>query len=245
MSNKVVLVTGAAGGIGTGVCERLAADGYTIAATDINAAGLKALEDRIGSSLKAYPADQTDFAAVEEMVSRVEQEVGPIWGLVNVTGWTNATRFETETSEYWDKVIAINFTSLLYVTQPVLKLMIPRKAGRMVFIASDAGKVGTGTEAVYAGAKGAVIAFAKSIARENARHALNVNCIAPGPTETPLFAEEMKDNPQIIERMLKAIPFRRAAKPADQAAVVSFLLSDDASYMTGQTLSVSGGLTMI
>ena len=245
MSKKVVLVTGAAGGIGQSICERMVADGYSVAATDINAAGLAELEAKFAGSLKAYPADQTDFAQVEKMVKSVESEVGPIFGLVNVVGWTNATRFETETKEYWDKVIAINFTSLLYVTQPVLKLMIPRKAGRMVFVASDAGKVGTGTEAVYAGAKGAVIAFAKSVARENARHALNVNCIAPGPTETPLFAEEMKDNPQIIERMLKAIPFRRAAKPADQAGVVSFLLSDDASYMTGQTLSVSGGLTMI
>ncbi len=245
MSKKVVLVTGAAGGIGKSICERLVGDGYSVAATDINADGLRELESQFGGSLKAYPADQTDLAKVEHLVAAAEGELGPIFGLVNVTGWTNATRFETETADYWQKVIAINFTSLLYVTQPVLKLMIPRKTGRMVFIASDAGKVGTGTEAVYAGMKGGVIAFAKSIARENARHALNINCIAPGPTETPLFAEEMSHNPQIIERMLKAIPFRRAAKPSDQAGVVSFLLSDDASYMTGQTLSVSGGLTMI
>ena len=245
MSKKVVLVTGAAGGIGQSICERMVADGYSVAATDINAAGLVELEAKFAGSLKAYPADQTNFAEITKVVNTVESELGPIFGLVNVIGWTNATRFETETAEYWDKVIAINFTSLLYVTQPVLKGMIERKAGRMVFVASDAGKVGTGTEAVYAGTKGAVIAFAKSIARENARYALNINCIAPGPTETPLFAEEMAHNPQIIERMLKAIPFRRAAKPADQAGVVSFLLSDDASYMTGQTLSVSGGLTMI
>ncbi|MCG7505401.1 SDR family NAD(P)-dependent oxidoreductase [Mesorhizobium retamae] len=245
MSKNVVLVTGAAGGIGRSICERLVADGYSVAATDINAEGLKDLEASLGGSLKAYPADQTDLAKVEALVAQAEKDLGPIFGLVNVTGWTHATRFETETADYWDKVIAINFTSLLYVTQPILKSMIARKAGRMVFIASDAGKVGTATEAVYAGAKGAVIAFAKSIARENARHSINVNCVSPGPTETPLFAEEMKDNPQIVERMLKAIPFRRAAKPSDQAAVVSFLLSDDASYLTGQALSVSGGLTMI
>jgi 2-hydroxycyclohexanecarboxyl-CoA dehydrogenase len=123
--------------------------------------------------------------------------------------------------------------------------MIGRKRGAMVFIASDAGKVGTATEAVYAGAKGAVIAFAKSIARENARHNININCVAPGPTETPLYIEEEKENPEIIARMLKAIPFRRPARPADQASAVSFLLSKDASYVTGQALSVSGGLTMI
>ncbi len=242
---KTVLVTGAAGGIGSGICRRLLADGYAVAATDINAAGLDALEAALGEGLSIYPADQTDEAAMAALVHAVEGELGPVEGLVNVTGWTHATRFETETSDYWAKVMAINFTSLLYVAQPVLKSMIARKSGRMVFIASDAGRVGTATEAVYAGAKGAVLAFAKSLARENARHNINVNCVAPGPTETPLFAEEMKDNPEIVTRMLKAIPFRRAATPADQAAVVSFLLSDDASYMTGQTLSVSGGLTMI
>ncbi|MFB2551353.1 SDR family NAD(P)-dependent oxidoreductase [Ensifer soli] len=245
MDRKIALVTGAAGGIGTAICRRLVADGYRVAATDLDQAGLEALKADLGDGAVVYPADQTDEAAMVALVGKIEAELGPIEAFVNVTGWTHATRFETEDSAYWSKVVAINYMALLYTVQPVLKRMISRKRGAMVFIASDAGKVGTATEAVYAGAKGAVIAFAKSIARENARHTININCVAPGPTETPLYVAEEKENPEIIARMLKAIPFRRPAQPADQASAVSFLLSKDASYVTGQTLSVSGGLTMI
>lgn len=245
MTHKVAMVTGAAGGIGSSICERLAGDGYFVAATDINTEGLAALGGRLGPAFDGYARDQTDPVEMAALVAKIEEEHGAIDAFVNVTGWTNATRFETETQAYWDKVIALNFTSLLYASQPVLKGMIARKAGRMVFIASDAGRVGTGHEAVYAACKGAVIAFAKSLARENARHSINVNCVAPGPTATTLFTEEMRDHPEMVERMLKAIPLRRAAAPSEQASAVSYLLSDDASYITGQVLSVSGGLTMI
>jgi 2-hydroxycyclohexanecarboxyl-CoA dehydrogenase len=245
MSKKIAFVTGAAGGIGFAICKRLAADGFVVAATDIDEVGLEAVKAELGDAATIHPADQTDEKAMIELVANVESQVGPIDAFVNVTGWTHATRFDGETSAYWKKVVDINYMALLYTAQPVLKAMIGRKRGAMVFIASDAGKVGTATEAVYAGAKGAVIAFAKSIARENARHNININCVAPGPTETPLYVEEQKENPDIIARMLKAIPFRRPAQPSDQASAVSFLLSKDASYVTGQTLSVSGGLTMI
>ncbi|MFB2551348.1 SDR family NAD(P)-dependent oxidoreductase [Ensifer soli] len=245
MTLRTALVTGAAGGIGSSICQRLLEDGYRVAGTDINAAGLAALGEALGASFTGYARDQTHADAMALLVDEIERDLGPVDAFVNVTGWTNATRFETETQAYWEKVIALNFTSLLFASQPVLKSMIARKSGRMVFIASDAGRVGTGHEAVYAACKGAVIAFAKSLARENARHLINVNCVAPGPTATTLFTEEMRDHPEMVARMLKAIPFRRAAEPSEQASVVSYLLSDDASYITGQVLSVSGGLTMI
>jgi 2-hydroxycyclohexanecarboxyl-CoA dehydrogenase len=242
---RLVVVTGAAGGIGSAVCRRLVEDGYRVAALDLNEKGLSELQGRVGTQLTPFKVDQTRESEVKDVVAKIESEVGPIDALANVTGWSGSTRFDQETSDYWHKVIGINYLSLLYVAHPILTRMIGRKHGRMVFVASDAGRVGTGGEAVYAGAKGAVIAFAKSIARENARHNITVNCIAPGPTETPLYLHEAAAHPEFIERMLKAIPMRRPAKPAEQAAAISFLLSADAEYITGQTLSVSGGLTMV
>lgn len=242
---KLVVVTGAAGGIGSAVSGRLVKDGYRLAVLDLNEGGLDALKSQLGAEVTSFPVDQTREADVRAVVARIEATMGPIDALVNVTGWTGATRFDQETSEYWRKVIAINYEALLYVAHPILVQMIGRKRGKMVFVASDAGRVGTGGEAVYAGAKGGVIALAKSLARENARHNVTVNCIAPGPTETPLYLHEAAEHPEFIQRMLKAIPMRRPAKPAEQAAAISFLLSPDADYITGQTLSVSGGLTMI
>ncbi len=242
---KIAVVTGAAGGIGAAICERLSSEGYSIAALDLNGDALTELKTNVGSLLTIYKLDQTDEAAVKRTIETIETDLGPISALVNVLGWTGSTRFDQESAEYWNKIIAINYTSLLYVTHPILTRMIGRKSGRMVFVASDAARVGTGGQAVYAGTKGAVIAFAKSIARENARHNITVNCVAPGPTETPLYLHEAAANPDFTARLLKSIPLRRPAKPADQAAAVSFLLSDDATYVTGQTLSVSGGLTMV
>jgi 2-hydroxycyclohexanecarboxyl-CoA dehydrogenase len=240
----LAVVSGAAGGIGAAVCQRLLADGFRIAALDIADQPLRELAGK-AAGLSPYVLDQTDEAAVRTTVKRIASELGPIDALVNVLGWTQGTRFDQEGPAYWRQVVAINYEALLYIVHPILLTMIERKAGRMVFIASDAGRTGTAGQAVYAGAKGAVIAFAKSLARENARHNITVNCIAPGPTETPLFLKEQEEHPEMIQGILRAIPFRRAAKPAEQAAAVSFLLSADAGYITGQTLSVSGGLTMM
>lgn len=242
---KLVVVTGAAGGIGVAVCQRLAEDGHRVAALDMNENGLADLQGKIGAALIPFTADQTSESAVKAVVDKIEADLGPIDALANVTGWVGSTRFDQESAEYWQKVININFLALLYVTHPILARMIARKRGRMVFVASDAGRVGTGGQAVYAGTKAAVIAFAKSLARENARHNINVNCVSPGPTETPLYLHEQAANPDFTERLLKAIPLRRPAKPADQAAAISFLLSKDSDYITGQTISVSGGLTMV
>ena len=241
---RLAVVTGAAGGIGTAICERLAADGYRIAGLDLSEKGLQALTQRCGATVTAYALDQTGSRGARDGRAH-RAELGPIDALVNVLGWTQGTRFDQEGSDYWRKVVAINYEALLYIAQPILLQMIGRKRGKMVFIASDAGRTGTAGQAVYAGAKGAVIAFAKSLARENARHNISINCVSPGPTETPLFIEEQQKNPEMVQGILRAVPFRRAAKPAEQAAAVSFLLSPDADYITGQTLSVSGGLTMI
>ena len=246
--NKVALVTGAAGGIGQAVTLRLLSDGFTVAAMDINDAGLVELagkaKQRMGA-LTTWRCDQTDERQTRDAVAKIESRLGPIEGLVNTIGWVGTTRFADEDSAYWRKVIAINLESVLYVTHAVLRGMVERKRGKMVHFASDAGRVGTSGEVVYSATKGGIIAFAKSLAREHARHNINVNCVSPGPTDTPLLQQEIKDDPELIRRMVRLIPFRRVAKPKDQAAAVSFLMSPDADYITGQTISVSGGLVMV
>jgi 2-hydroxycyclohexanecarboxyl-CoA dehydrogenase len=241
---KLAVVTGAAGGMGRATLQRLAADGFRIAAMDVNRDGLAEAVRAVGKQARAWPCDQTNERDVRDVVAKVIAEQGPVDALVNLTGWAGTTRFYEEGSDYWRKVIAINFEAMLYVTHPVLLNMIERKQGKIVLVASDAGRVGTSGEAVYAGMKGGVVAFGKSLARENARHKINVNTVCPGPTDTPLLRAEMEENPELIERMVKIIPFRRVAQPNDIAGVISFLCSPDSDYMTGQTLSVSGGLTM-
>jgi len=243
--SKLAIVTGAAGGIGSSVCERLAGEGYRIAALDLHGGGLGRLRERLKDAVVIYELDQTREPDVQSAVAGIERDLGPVDALVNVLGWSGGTRFDQETSDYWGKIVAINYLALLYIAHPVLQAMIGRKRGKMVFVASDAGRSGASGQAVYAGAKGAVIAFAKSLARENARHNITVNCVAPGPTQTPLFLREQEQHPELVERIVKAIPLRRPAYPAEQAAAVSFLLSSDADYITGQTLSVSGGLSMV
>lgn len=245
MSEKgVTLITGAAGAMGSACIERLSEDGFEVAAIDINEEGLKQAVTRAKINVRYWAVNQTDEQAVRSVVTTIEDEMGPIEALVNTTGWCEVTPFHEETSEYWHKVVAINYLAALYVTHPVLCGMIKRKRGKIVYITSDAAKVGTGGEAVYAGAKAAECAFAKSIARECARYNININCTAPGPTETPLLHEATAQNPEMVTRMTRLVPFRRLGNPEEQAAVVSFLVSDDARWLTGQVISTSGGLTM-
>lgn len=243
-TEPLALITGAAGGMGQATVHRLVANGFRIAAMDINHQQLEQLVAGFDGKVRAYACDQTDEAKVRDAVKRIAAEMGPVDVLVNLTGWAGTTRFEQEDSDYWRKVIAINFEALLYVVHPVLHGMIERKRGKMLFVSSDAGRVGTSGEAVYAGAKAGVIGFAKSLARENARHNINVNVVAPGPTETPLLQEELKENPELINRMVRMIPFRRVGAPEDMANAIAFFCSKDSDYITGQVLSVSGGLTM-
>ncbi len=242
---KLALVTGAAGGMGRATAARLAADGFRIAAMDIDGDGLSALVEEVGSAVAAYPCDQTNEDDVRAVVAEIIESHGSIGALINLTGWTGTSRFDEESSDNWRKVMAINFEAMLYVTQPTLRNMIERKQGKIVLISSDSGRVGTSGEAVYAAMKAGVIAFGKSLARENARHNININIVSPGPTDTPLLQADMAENPELIQRIVRIIPFRRLGKPSDMAGAISFLCSRDSDYITGQTLSVSGGLTMV
>lgn len=244
-NGRVALVTGAAGGIGQAVVARLVSDGFRVAALDIDEERMGELTSTVREGVTPLVCDQTDEAAARAAVERVETELGPVHALVNTIGWVGTTRFIEEGSDYWRKIIAVNLESILYVTHPVLAHMIERKAGTVCNFSSDAGRIGTSCEVVYSACKAGVIALCKSLARENARYGINFNVVSPGPTDTPLLQEEIEQNPDLIKRMTRLIPFRRVAQPEDQAAAVSFLVSDDASYITGQVISVSGGLTMV
>jgi 2-hydroxycyclohexanecarboxyl-CoA dehydrogenase len=239
--SRIALITGAAGGMGSATVKRFVEAGYKVAAVDQNRAGLEAVKTAGGDGVQLYPADMTGESTVRGLVGKVERELGPIDAVANLIGWAETTKFLDENSAYWQKVIAVNFLSAVYLTHAVLPAMIERKRGKLVYVTSDAGRVGQSGEAVYAGMKGGLIAFAKSIAREVARYNICVNCTAPGPTDTPL---EHAQDPDVIQRIIKKIPFRRWATPDEQAGAILFLCSKDANYITGQVLSVSGGLTM-
>lgn len=244
-NGRIAVVTGAAGGIGQSVVARLVADGFHVAAVDINEGAMDALMAKSSTSVTPYLCDQTDEAATIAVVNKIESGLGPIHALVNTIGWCDTTRFMEEDSAYWRKIIAINLESILYVTYPVLEKMIERQSGTVVNFSSDAGRIGTSCEVVYSACKAGIIALCKSLARENSRYNINFNVVSPGPTDTPLLQEEIRTNPELIKRMTRGIPFRKVAQPEDQAAAVSFLVSDGASYITGQVISVSGGLTMV
>ena len=188
--------------------------------------------------------DVTSRESVDAMVTQVYRQFGRIDVLVNNAGWDKASPFVDSDPADWGRVDAINLYGVLHTCKAVLPIMAEQGSGSVVNLASDAGRVGSSGEAVYSAAKGGVIAFTKAIARESARHGVNANAVCPGPTDTALFASMGGDNPKLRDALTKAIPFRRLAQPSDLANVVAFLASDEASYVTGQTVSVSGGLTM-
>ena len=242
LDGKIAIVTGAGQGIGRGIAEKLAAEGATVVVTDVNEATAKETAQAIdGVRIRA---DVTSRESVEAMVEQVHRQFGRIDVLVNNAGWDKAGPFVDSDPADWDRVIAINLYGVLHTCKAVLPVMAEQGSGSVVNLASDAGRVGSSGEAVYSAAKGGVIAFTKAVAREMARHGVNANAVCPGPTDTALFASMGGDNPKLREALTKAIPFRRLAQPADLANVVAFLASDEASYVTGQTVSVSGGLTM-
>ena len=195
----------------------------------------------------ASAVDVTDTDVVHRAMATVEAELGPIGTLVNVAGWDRFVPFVDTTPDFWERVIAINYRGTLNTVHAVLPGMIERQHGRIVSVASDAARVGSSLESIYAGAKGAVIAFSKSVAREVARYGITVNVVCPGPTDTPLIrgmADDLGSGERFIDALTRAIPMRRLATPDDVAPAIAFLASDDAGFITGQTLSVSGGLTM-
>ncbi|QQM38714.1 SDR family NAD(P)-dependent oxidoreductase [Streptomyces liliifuscus] len=247
--DKVALVTGAGRGIGEAIADRLAAQGASVAVCDLDqeaavkvAAGLA---ERHSVRATGVGVDISDSAAVRSAVERVTAELGPVDILVNNAAVDVIGRFVDSTEETWDRIIAVNLRGTLTMTRALLDSMTERGSGRVVLIASDAGRVGSSGEVVYSATKGGVIAFGKALAREVARHGITVNSVCPGPTDTALLGQVSEYSQKMYDATVRAIPLRRVAQPAEIAGVVAFLASDDAAYMTGQTLSVSGGLTMV
>jgi 2-hydroxycyclohexanecarboxyl-CoA dehydrogenase len=242
---RVALVTGAARGIGRGIAQELAAQDHTVVIGDILADEAAQTAGEIGGH--SIHLDVTDTAAVKSAVEELQQRLGAIDILVNNAGWDEFRRFVDTEEPFWDQVIELNFKGCLRTCRYVVPGMIERGYGRVVNIGSDAARVGSSLESVYSGAKGAVVAFTKTLAREVARSGVTANAVCPGPTETPMLqqiAASGEDSTTVLEAMRRAVPMRRLGQPEDIAAAVAFLASDRAGFITGQTLSVSGGLTM-
>jgi 2-hydroxycyclohexanecarboxyl-CoA dehydrogenase len=245
--DKVAIVTGGAQGIGEAIARQLVGEAASVAILDIQYEKAQAIADGLGSNegtAVAVKMDITDSQSVKRAVKEVEDRFGRVDILVNNAGWDRAMPFIQLTEELWDRVIAINLRGPIAVTRAVLDGMIGRNYGKIVNIASDAGRVGSSGESVYSACKGGIIAFTKTLARELIRYNILVNCICPGPTDTPFIDGIREENPKLVEALKNAIPMRRLGKPEEIAVAVAFLASDEASYITGQTLSVSGGLTM-
>jgi len=244
-AEKVVFVTGSGRGIGRAIALRLAADGARVAVADLDGASAARTAEEIGKSAVALSIDVVDSASVRAAVAEAEKRLGPIHVLVNNAGWDKVEPFVKSEESTWDRVLAINLKGPIICARAVLDGMIERRAGRIVSLGSDAGRVGSTGEAVYSAAKAGVIGFSKTLAREVARYGISVNVVCPGPTDTPLFQGIAAENPKLMGALERAIPFGRLGRPEEIAAAVAFLASDDAAFITGQTLSVSGGLSMV
>jgi len=250
LAGRTVLVTGGGSGIGRGIGLRLGEEGMSVGVLDINIEAAQQVADEIkaaGGKATAERCDITDYANVQAAIAAIEGRQGPTQVLVNNAGWDKTIPFIKTTQDFWKKVVDLNFYGPLHVTHAVAKGMSDRGFGRIVFIASDAGRVGSSGEAVYSGCKGGTIAFAKTLARELARKNITVNTVCPGPTNTPAMTALIgaDDNgKKIMDAMVRAVPLGRIGEPTDYAGLIALIASDDGAFMTGQTISVSGGLTM-
>jgi 2-hydroxycyclohexanecarboxyl-CoA dehydrogenase len=245
MRDRVAVVTGSGRGIGRALALGLARDGYPVGVLDLDPTTVPDEIVAAGGRAVGVRADVTDLTAMRSAVAEVEAALGPIGVLVNNAGWDKLDRFLESDPAVWDRLIAINYKGALNTTRAVLERMTGRGGGRIVSIASDAGRVGSSGEAVYSGCKAAIIGFSKALAREVAKDGVTVNVVCPGPTETALLAEVMAGaGEKVLAGMRRAIPLGRLGQPEDIVGAVCFLASDAAGYVTGQVLSVSGGLTM-
>jgi 2-hydroxycyclohexanecarboxyl-CoA dehydrogenase len=247
LEGRTALVTGGAGGIGAATCRRLAAEGAQVAVTDMNtdAAGTVAAE----VNGMAYELDVRSTASIAAAVRAAEEELGPIDVLVNNAGYDEFGFFVNTTEDQWDRVLNVNLRGVIAVSHAVVPGMQERGRGRIVNVASEAGRVGSHGSSIYSAAKAGVIGFTKTVARESARYGITCNAVAPGPIETPLLMqapEQLGDlGERIIQGMVGQTALRRLGQPDEVAALIAFLGSDDASYITGQAIGVSGGLAMI
>ncbi|MEQ8814545.1 MAG: SDR family oxidoreductase [Thalassobaculum sp.] len=250
LSDRTVVVTGGGGGIGGATCRRFGEAGSRVAVLDIDLAAAERIAAEVagsGGTAKAFACDIADHDAVVATIVAVEATLGPVDVLVNNAGWDVFRLFKDSTPEEWQKLIAINLMGPLNMHHAVLPGMLERRFGRIVNIASDAARVGSTGEAVYAACKAGMLGFSKTLAREHARHGITVNVVCPGATNTALFAEYKRGagNPEKLEEAFRrAVPMGRIGEPEDLPGAILFFASDDAAFVTGQVLSVSGGLTM-
>lgn len=246
---KTALVTGGASGIGYAISASLSASGASVALLDVDGTSARRAAAEIGggsADVLGIEVDVTDFKAVQEAVSHVGEWRDGLGIVVNCAGrGTPGTRFQDESPETWRALIDLNLLGTIYVCHAAIPHLVQSGSGRIVNIASDAGRTGSAGETVYSAAKGGVIALTRSLARELARHQITVNCVSPGPTDTPMLRAFDAQAGGVVDKLISATPLRRLAQPQDTAAAVTFLASESAGHITGQVLSVSGGLTMV
>jgi len=250
IEGKTVIVTGGGGGIGAPPCMRFAEEGARVVVMDVNATAAQETVQKIqnsGGQALACAVDLRDAAKTAGEIARIEEDFGEIDILVNGVGWDVFTPFLKSGPDFWTKIIDINLRSVLNITHPVLASMVTRRSGKIVSLASDAARGGSSGESVYAACKAGIIAFSKTLAREHARHGISVNVVCPGVTETAMleaFMEEAGDKEKLRQAFARAVPMGRLGQPEDLPGAIVFFASDDANFITGQVLSVSGGLTM-
>lgn len=248
--HRTVAVTGGGGGIGGATCLRFGAEGARVAVLDLNLEAAQKVAAQVrdaGGQALALHVDITERASVDAAVAAIQAQWGAVEVLVNNAGWDVFKPFVKTVPAEWERLIAINLTGALHMLHAVLPGMAERKYGRIVNVASDAARGGSSGEAVYSACKGGLVALSKTLAREHARQGITVNVVCPGPTDTALLAgvaEGARDPAKLLEAFRSAIPLGRLGQPADLASAIAFFGSDDASFVTGQVVSVSGGLTM-
>jgi NAD(P)-dependent dehydrogenase (short-subunit alcohol dehydrogenase family) len=244
-NGKAAIVVGGGSGIGRATAELFAAQGASVAVADVNKSGAAQTAEIVrssGAQVSEHVCDITRPEQVDLLISEALEAHGRLDMVTSTVGWSDTTFFAQEDEAYWRKIVDINLMGSIFLCRSTLRVFSEQKSGSIVLTSSDAGKVGTMGETVYAAAKAGVIGFVKSLAREIARDGIRINAISPGPTDTPLLRSQSDQH--VIEKMIKAVPLKRMGTAAEQAGPIVFLASDAASYITGQTLSVSGGLTM-